>query len=640
MKQRRHLFGSRALALLLVLCLALAPSVFALTPDELKVLLQEYYLDEVTDATLSKNSVDEILKELGDPYTQYMTAEEYRTFLETMQDQELVGIGIGTEAAPEGLRIMTVYDDAPAFAAGLKPGDLVLAVDGKTAKGQSPDTVISWLRGEKGVAVTLNIQHTDGTTQEYSIVRDKIVTPLTTATQLDSGVVYIDCLSFGDQTAAHFQKILQTYPQAPCWMVDLRANPGGNLQALTDTLGLFLGKNRVFYMRDGKNQYVYSESDKDAVTKKPLIVLTSGWSASASEIFASVVRDAQAGLLIGETSYGKGVTQVLLDESVFPQVFQGGDALKVTAYRNFLPSGNTPDRIGVIPHLLVDAQLAVDVATLLKTQEPPSAQRSSHIKLTLGGMVWFVDTAASQKNAQQAALTALLEAIPPHAPLQVGSPTGTWTDTTAAAVAKQCGLTGYRARGFTDVTGSVGTAINTLATYELLKGDGSGKFRPDGQMTRAELCALLVQAFGLKQSTKRATFLDVKDGDWFAGAVRAANAAGLMNGVGNARFDPQGLVTQEQLITVLARATTKINAMFYETEKKWSPDNDTISDSFSIWSHSAVWLMTDATQQIGDETVNLLFDQVRNIAPQAAATRAQAAQMLYQIMAYTNIVPL
>ncbi len=640
MKQSRHRFGSKVLALLLVLCLTLSSAAYALTPEELKALLQDYYLDEVTDATLSKTSVDEILNELGDPYTHYMTAEEYRTFLQSMQDTELVGIGIATEAAPEGLRIMTVYEQGPAAKAGLKAGDCILAVDGRPAQGQPLDTVVAWIRGEKGEAVTLQIQHENGTKGDYAIERDLVVTPLTTAKRLDTGVVYIDCLSFGEQTAAHFEKTLQEYPSSPLWIVDLRANPGGDLQALTDTLGLFLGKSNVFYMRDGNDQYVYSETDRDALTQKPLIVLTSGWSASASEIFASVVRDAQVGLLVGETSYGKGVTQVLLDDKSFPQFFQGGDALKITAYRNFMPKGNTPDRIGVIPHLLVPSKLAADVAKLLQNQEPASAQRSGYLKLTLGGMDWYVNAAGMQTQEQKAALIALLEAIPPHAGLQAGNSAGVWQGATPATIAGQYGLTAYRSRGFTDVSGDVGDAINTLATYAVLKGDGTGQFRPEGQMTRAELCALLVQAFGLKQSSKRSSFLDVQETDWFAGDVWAANAAGLMNGVGGARFDPQGTVTQEQLITVLARATTKINALFYETEKKWSPDTDSVSDAFSIWAHSSVWLMSDATGQIGDETINLLFDDVSNMSPQKAATRKQAAQMLYQILTYTNIVPL
>ena len=142
-------------ALALTLALLLSPAARALTVDQAGELLEDYYIDEVPDRVLEQETIPAMLDALGDPYTQYFTAEEYAQFNSTMADSHLVGIGILSRAGAQGLEVLRVYEDSPARDAGLRPGDLIVAVDGKDAAGQDAGTVSGWLQGEPGAAVSV-----------------------------------------------------------------------------------------------------------------------------------------------------------------------------------------------------------------------------------------------------------------------------------------------------------------------------------------------------------------------------------------------------------------------------------------------------------------------------------------------------
>ena len=151
----------------------------------------------------------------------------------------------------------------------------------------------------------------------------------------------------------------------------------------------------------------------------PVIVLVDGGTASASEIFASVVRDENRGIVIGSRTYGKGVAQILLDETVYPGSFTEGDALKVTAYRYFSPNGTTTDRVGVIPDLLVDDAYTADVAYLLSAPAP-TGDTSGLLRVDMKWR-WYVDLDAAVSETGRPAFAALLEAIPAQTPLWLGT---------------------------------------------------------------------------------------------------------------------------------------------------------------------------------------------------------------------------
>ncbi|MBQ5584185.1 MAG: PDZ domain-containing protein, partial [Ruminiclostridium sp.] len=140
----------RAAALVLAAALCLSPAAQALTPDQLKDLLQEHYIDEIPQAALDADTVEGILEALGDPYTMYMTPEEFAQFQASMQDSSVVGIGISALADETGLLVVGVYEGSPAETAGLVAGDVIINVDGNDAAGQPAEVITGWLKGEEG----------------------------------------------------------------------------------------------------------------------------------------------------------------------------------------------------------------------------------------------------------------------------------------------------------------------------------------------------------------------------------------------------------------------------------------------------------------------------------------------------------
>ena len=310
----------RAAALVLAAALCLSPAAQALTPDQLKDLLQEHYIDEIPQAALDADTVEGILEALGDPYTMYMTPEEFAQFQASMQDSSVVGIGISALADETGLLVVGVYEGSPAETAGLVAGDVIINVDGNDAAGQPAEVITGWLKGEEGTQVTFTVRHADGSEETYTVARAQVIIPATTTEVLENGTTgYIACTTFGEDTLGHFTEGIQAYDDVNLWMVDLRNNGGGDVYAVTQTLGTFLGEGTQVYLRDGEDNYYRYVSEQESLTISPVIVLVSPHTASASEIFSLAVKDKQGGMLIGSHTYGKGVAQIVLTEEDQPE---------------------------------------------------------------------------------------------------------------------------------------------------------------------------------------------------------------------------------------------------------------------------------------------------------------------------------
>lgn len=640
MKNPQKRILGKLVALFLAITVCLAPAANALTADQLKILLKDYYLDGVSDAVLKESTIEGIIKTLNDPYTSYMTAAQYQAFMSSMTDQEVGGIGIAALAQKDGLLIQSVMEGSSAKELGLTAGDLIIEVDGKSAAGQSGETIILWLRGKVGTEVSIKVLHQDGSTSEYKAARQLIVLPAVTSELVDKRVGYVNCKTFGPQTVQHILDALTQNKEAKVWLVDLRSNLGGDVSVASQSLGAFLGKGSVVYLRDGKDQYVVYQSSQEAETNQPAIVLTSSYTASAAEIFSGVIRDKQQGLVIGEKTYGKGVAQVLLNENNYPDFFKDGDAVRITAFRYFTPSGSTADHVGIIPHLMVDAMSADEIAMLLTESEPSGTDKSNFLCIQMGNWDWYLDLKKATTNENKAFFTRLLEALPPNTVVKQGTTDGRYKTVAVSQLVETYGLTTYHSRAFNDVQGSIyQDKINTLATYAIVKGQAAGLYAPNTSMTRAELCALLVQALGLKESSKDSPFSDVAKNAWYADEVNAAKQAGLVEGIGDGKFNPQGTVTEQQMITIMARAGMKLNAALYETAKGYNPSQDTSSSGYSDWARKSVWLLSESQKDEMGKTVNLLFSSKNQIFPDGITTRAEAAAQLYNILSYIKILP-
>ncbi|MFQ7853945.1 MAG: S41 family peptidase [Flavonifractor plautii] len=187
---------SRLFALPLALTLLLSPAAQALTPNQARELLQDYYIDEVPEDVLDQNTIQAMLEALGDPYTTYFSPEEYGAFTGSMSDTDTVGVGIYSLVTADGPLIQRVYENTPAADAGLQPGDLVTAVDGRSTAGQDAGTVAAWLKGDPGTRVELSYRR-DGAEYTAVLTRRAITVPATYTELWDGHIGYIDCDTFG-----------------------------------------------------------------------------------------------------------------------------------------------------------------------------------------------------------------------------------------------------------------------------------------------------------------------------------------------------------------------------------------------------------------------------------------------------------
>ncbi|MGE4276911.1 MAG: S41 family peptidase [Lawsonibacter sp.] len=616
---RKKLFAF-LLTLALTLSITAIPAA-ALSAEDAKQLLQEYYVDEIPEDVLALDSLDEILAALDDPYTVYMSAEQYQQFLSAVNGDTVVGIGVSIQATfDNGYKIMSILPNSPAQEAGLEAGDLIIGVDGVTLT-DSTD-VRSLIAGEAGTSVTITVtRQSDGRQKDYTIVRRSVVIPIVTYDTVDNAGV-IDCTSFGDTTVDTVEEALSTLnDDVSVWIMDLRSNPGGTSDAAAGAAGLFVGSDIMVYFRDadGEYNYLYTLPSCPDLTDKPLIVLTSPYSASGSELFTAAARDHGFGIAIGQRTFGKGIAQIVLDDTNTDGLFDG-DALKITAYRFYSPDGTTNHKIGIIPTLTVSPENTAAVALLLSQPTPSSA--GGFLKLNLAGQTFYLSRKTVANVNNKAAVTELLEALPPSAVLSEGYAGSTWNPISPADLAAELKLD-YTARTFSDLSDTpFETDINTLAASELLSGYGDGTFRPDSPITRAEFCAMVSTALNLPSSGKSLPFSDTEDGAWYSDAVSAMASQGFLSGYGDGTFRPNNTITYEEMVTILSSVAAWSNMDGYAmSQEDGVPVNEWLSyQDFSQWAQVPAWTLDHLGALVGDLT------------PAENCTRGVAAGTLCSLM--------
>lgn len=649
----------RLLALFLVLVLALVPSASALTADQTKEILQTYYVDEIPQEALSQNTIEEILDILGDPYTDYFSAEEYAEFMGSMEDTEIVGIGISGFYLETGIYIAATAPDSPASDAGIRQGDSIIAIDGHDTRGAEESDIDSWIQGREGTQVSLTIQRG---TETFSVTatRRAVVFPTVTLDKIENRVGWITCTAFGSTTFQHFYDIITTHDdEVDEWVVDLRSNGGGDVLAAVFSAGCFAGKKQGVYLRDAAGDYSaflhdpnyitafgYYDGPVDAfdnsgyLTTNTVFVLVDEYSASATELFCSSIRDSGAGLIIGARTYGKGVAQTIFSADYPAEYFElgdpnayfsDGDAIKVTTERGFSTQGSTYDKVGILPHLMVDADLADEVAALLAAPIDGVSDLLTVSGLNANSQIANsfavpLSLLTAAENADAAA--ALLSALPPSVSCTLAQG-GSTASLTAADAAAQLGLS-YTSRAFSDTAGTpYQREIDTLGTFGIVSGSGNGGFQPDQVLDRASLCALLVKAMRYPMADGQTEFADVPADAWYAPYVDTLYEMGLVNGYDDGLFHPNDPINHEQFLVLMARIAKWLDMDYYEMSLRNGaygnkvPAATTLAmeyGSFSAWARESVWLAG-----------HFAWTDHSNIAPQASTTRAEAAATLFNL---------
>lgn len=632
----------RLFSLLLSLVLLIS-SAGALTPEQARELISRLYIDEVSQEVLDMPTVEEMFAAL-DVYSEYMSPQAYGDFMSTMNDVSQVGIGILARMTQEGdaLELVEVYDGGAAATAGMKPGDFILAVDGKkvSTANKEMEMVTGWLRGEEGSSIAITLRREGGKTETITLTRTTFVIPYTTHELIDGHIGYISCTSFGRETYDHFIEALDDIEsEVEQWIVDLRGNTGGDVQAAVDAAGIFGGTGLYSVLEQRGPQFYAFVAEKERTTMYPLILLVNEDSASASELMAAALRDRDAGLILGSRTYGKGVAQTVVDKTVEPEYFSEGDAVRITSSRFYSPDGIANDKIGVIPHLLVEDEYAQDIAYLLCAGDPME-DSMDYLRIHAGGWRWYVDLKQALKGedgAYRPAFLELLEALWPGADVFMGAGGSRWEKVSVEEVAQFLELEEYTPRIFADSEDSrYQYEMDVLGTYGFLQGDEKGNVNPLAELTRADLCAMLAQTIRMKDQTLPTLFADVAADAWYAPAVNAMAAMGFVTGDGEGYFRPEEILTEEQMILIMGRFAAWLNADFHVPATKGPENPDMLTHTYlmkySDWAKEGAWLMGMSHQNIYGDYISYVYDSIQKIDPQAPATRDKAAASLFRVL--------
>lgn len=315
-------------------------------------LVHQQYVDQpVDDEMLMRGAISGMLNSLGDPNTGYMDPVQFQQANAPLEG-EYEGIGAWVDTTGEFLTIISPMEDSPAEAAGLKSGDLIIAVDGNSSLGIDPSLVLRDVLGPAGSTVVLTIQR-EGVDEPFdvSIVRAKIVIPLVTSEMLDDNIAYLQIIQFGDKTEAdvksHLRELLKNDPQG--LVLDLRNNPGGYLDTAIGVVSQFISDGVVMYEVHGTGEKVtFTAQSNGLATDIPLVVLVNEGSASASEITAGAIQDRGRGKLVGTTTFGKGTVQS------WSSLVNEQGAVKITIARWLTPNETQIHGVGLTPNYIVE----------------------------------------------------------------------------------------------------------------------------------------------------------------------------------------------------------------------------------------------------------------------------------------------
>jgi carboxyl-terminal processing protease len=308
-----------------------------------------YKPELIDDQSALYGAMKGVVEQLDDPYSEFLDPQDRQQFDESLEG-EFSGVGIEISIKDNVLSVVTPLVGTPAEAAGILAGDQILAIDGESTEGFTLTKAGVRIRGETGTSVTLTIRHEDGTIVDIPIVRATItIEPVTSDTLADGTIAYIRILRFESETVALLDEALGSFDlEAMTGLIlDLRNDPGGLMTAATSTAGRFVDEGIVLRTNDRLSGEKLYWSKGNRVPNLPLAVLINRGSASASEIAAGAIRDNNMGILIGQTSYGKGVFQQLID-------FPDGSALKITAGEYFTPAGHVVNNVGLTPDIVVE----------------------------------------------------------------------------------------------------------------------------------------------------------------------------------------------------------------------------------------------------------------------------------------------
>lgn len=305
-----------------------------------------YYKEDIDVQDMIDGMYEGVIASLGDPYSTYYTEEDVKKLMEQTEGIYFgIGAYVGMDANSGLARISGVIEDTPAEEAGLRDGDIIYKVDDEDVQGLELTEIVNKIKGLEGTTVHLTMfREGERDYLEFDIERRRIESPTVKYEMYEGGIGYIQIVEFDDITLDQFIEAMAALKEQGMkgLVLDLRANPGGNLSTVTEIARQLLPEGLIVYTEDREGNRTEYSCDGTKEFKQPLVVLINGYSASASEILAGAIKDYGIGTLVGTTTYGKGIVQRVLSMS-------DGTALKLTVSTYFTPKGNNIHGIGIEP---------------------------------------------------------------------------------------------------------------------------------------------------------------------------------------------------------------------------------------------------------------------------------------------------
>jgi carboxyl-terminal processing protease len=325
-------------------------------------------------------AIRSILKKLGDPYTRFMDPQQFQS-LTNQTSGEMSGVGIRLEANPrtKQLVVAEAIENSPAAKAGVKSGDTIVAIDGKSTQNMTLENAIGLIRGEIGKSITLKVARGSMSPFDIPLTRAQIEVSSVFSQVKQEGrlkVGYIRLSEFSSHSSEQMQKAIKDLnrQQVNAYVLDMRGNPGGLLQSSVEIARMWLDNGTIVKTVDRKGGNEDFRAVQGALTQQPMAVLVDGNSASASEILAGALKDNRRAQIVGAQTFGKALVQSVHSLS-------DGSGMAVTVAHYYTPNGTDIGHKGVTPDIKVDLNSLeqrnlADSPTLMGSNQDPQYQKA------------------------------------------------------------------------------------------------------------------------------------------------------------------------------------------------------------------------------------------------------------------------
>ena len=345
------------------------------TPDKWRSLRRQVLSKTYGSTKESYEAIRGMLASLDDPYTRFMDPREFKEMqIDTSGELSGVGIQLSLDKDTKELVVVSPIEGSPASRAGVMPKDVIVSIDGKSTKGMSTEDAVKLIRGQAGTTVNLQLRR-DGKLVETPLVRERIELhavehQINTSTD-GTKIGYIRLKQFNANAAKDMASALKDLEskQVQGYVLDLRSNPGGLLVASVAIARQWLDEGVIVSTKTREGIQDVKRANGRAITQRPLVVLVNGGSASASEILSGALQDNHRAVVVGETTFGKGLVQSVRGLS-------DGSGMTVTIAKYLTPNGRDIHKHGIDPD--VRAKLSATEAQKLRLEDLGTSKDSQY----------------------------------------------------------------------------------------------------------------------------------------------------------------------------------------------------------------------------------------------------------------------